>query len=214
MLILGLTGSIGMGKSTAAAWLRSKGIGVFDADSEVHKLYAGPAVPLIEAAFPGATSGGKVDRAVLSAMLAADPEGFVRLEAIVHPLARAAERAFLLAEHARHAKLAVVEIPLLFETGANTLCDAVMVVSTDPATQHARVLGRAGMTADKLTTLLARQMSDAEKRARADFVVDTSGPVADTHAQIDKVLTQLEGRPETAFGRDWEAERGPRPFSS
>jgi dephospho-CoA kinase len=205
MLILGLTGSIGMGKSTAANWLRSRGIAVFDADGEVHKLYAGAAVPLIEAAFPGTTSGGAVDRVALSAALASKPEGFVTLEAIVHPLARAAERAFLLAEHARHAKIAAVEIPLLFETGADTLCDAVVVVSTDAATQRARVMGRAGMTAAKFEQLLGRQMSDAEKRSRADFVVDTSGPVTDTQAQIDKVLLQLAGWPETAFGRDWEA---------
>lgn len=204
MLILGLTGSIGMGKSTAAAFLRSRGAAVFDADAAVHQLYAGAAVPLIEAAFPGATSDGTVDRPALSAMLAAKPDGFATLEAIVHPLARAAERAFLIAEHARHAKIAVVEIPLLFETGANTMCDAVMVVSTDPDTQRARVLARPGMTEAKFAALLTRQMSDAEKRARADFTVDTGGPVTDTHAQIDRGLLQLAGRSEIAFGRDWE----------
>ena len=205
MLILGLTGSIGMGKSTAAACLRTRGIGVFDADQVVHSLYQGAAVPLIEQVFPGATRDGKVDRSVLSAMLAAEPRGFVALEAIVHPLARAAEQTFLRAEHARHAKIAVVEIPLLFETGSNTLCDAVMVVSTDAATQRARVLERPGMTAAKFEALLARQIPDAEKRARADFVVDTSGPITDTHAQIDQALLKVVGLPETAFGRDWEA---------
>ncbi len=204
MLILGLTGSIGMGKSTAAAWLRSRGIGVFDADAEVHRLYSGTAAPLIEAAFPGTTSDGKVDRAILSSMLVADPSAFSRLEAIVHPLARAAERTFLHDEQSRHAKIAVLEVPLLFETGANTLCDAVLVVTTDAATQRARVLGRFGMTAAKFEQLLARQSTDAEKRMRADFVVDTSGSVTDTQAQIDQVLADLKGYPETAFGRDWD----------
>ena len=205
MLILGLTGSIGMGKSTAAEYLRSKGIGVFDADGEVHKLYAGFAVPLIEAAFPGTTANGAVNRAALSAALGSSAEKFRRLEALVHPLVRAAERAFLLAEHARHAKLAVLDIPLLFETGASTLVDVTLVVSTDAATQRARVLARPGMTAAKLDAMASRQMSDADKRARADFIVDTGGLITDTQAQIDAVLSQLDGRSETAFGRDWEA---------
>ena len=205
MLILGLTGSIGMGKSTAAEYLRSKGIGVFDADGEVHKLYAGFAVPLIEAAFPGTTANGAVNRAALSAALGSSAEKFHRLEALVHPLVRAAERAFLHAEHARHAKLAVLDIPLLFETGASTLVDVTLVVSTDAATQRARVLARPGMTAAKLDAMASRQMSDADKRARADFIVDTGGLITDTQAQIDAVLSQLDGRPETAFGRDWEA---------
>ena len=205
MLILGLTGSIGMGKSTAAEYLRSKGIGVFDADGEVHKLYAGFAVPLIEAAFPGTTANGAVNRAALSAALGSSAEKFRRLEALVHPLVRAAERAFLHAEHARHAKLAVLDIPLLFETGASTLVDVTLVVSTDAATQRARVLARPGMTAAKLDAMASRQMSDADKRARADFIVDTGGLITDTQAQIDAVLSQLDGRPETAFGRDWEA---------
>ena len=204
MLILGLTGSIGMGKSTAAEYLRSKGIGVFDADGEVHKLYAGFAVPLIEAAFPGTTANGAVNRAALSAALGSSAEKFRRLEALVHPLVRAAERAFLHAEHARHAKLAVLDIPLLFETGASTLVDVTLVVSTDAATQRARVLARPGMTAAKLDAMASRQMSDADKRARADFIVDTGGSITDTQAQIDAVLSQLDGRPETAFGRDWE----------
>ena len=205
MLIIGLTGSIGMGKSTAAAYLRSKGIGVFDADGEVHKLYAGSAVPLIEAAFPGTTANGAVDRVALSAALGSSAEKFRRLEALVHPLVRAAERAFLLAEHARHATIAVLDIPLLFETGASTLVDVTLVVSTDAATQRARVLARPGMSAAKFDAMASRQMSDADKRARADFIVDTSGSITDTQVQIDAVLNQLDGRPETAFGRDWEA---------
>lgn len=203
MLIVGLTGSIGMGKSTAAHGLRAAGIGVFDADACVHALYAGPATSLIEAAFPGTTANGIVDRARLSAALGEMPEAFARLEAIVHPLVRDAERAFLAAEHARGASVAVLEIPLLFESGADRLVDAVIVLSTDRETQRARVLGRSGMTAVKFDTLLARQMSDADKRARADFVVDTTGPVTDTHAQIDKVLAEIADRTGTAFDRHW-----------
>jgi len=201
MLILGLTGSIGMGKSGAASWLRSKGIGVFDADARVHELYAGKAVPLIEAAFPGTTVGGIVDRARLSAALGGSDAAFKRLEAIIHPLVRAEETAFLNEEAAKGAAFAVLEIPLLFETGADKLVDVVIVVSTDVETQRARVMARPGMTAAKFETILARQLSDAEKRRRADFVVDTSGPVTDTQRQIDQILEVLAGRTGTAISR-------------
>ena len=201
MLILGLTGSIGMGKSAAASWLRSRGIGVFDADARVHELYMGKAVPLIEAAFPGTTAGGIVDRGKLSAALGGSDAAFKRLEAIIHPLVRADEVAFLKAEAAKGAKFAVLEIPLLYETGADQLVDAVIVVSTDAATQRARVLARTGMTPAKFEMILARQMADSEKRARADFVVDTSGAITDTQAQIDHILQALAGRSGTAFSR-------------
>lgn len=203
MLIIGLTGSIGMGKSTAAAHLRARGIAVFDADAEVHRLYAGAAVAPIEAAFPGTTANGTVDRMALSTALGGSAEAFATLEAIVHPLVREAERAFLHRQHGKRARFAVLEIPLLFETGGDRLVDSVVVLTTDAATQRARVLARPGMTEARLTALLERQMSDAEKRARADFVVDTSGPVADTRAQIDQVLETLLDAPGKAFEAFW-----------
>lgn len=204
MIIIGLTGSIGMGKSTAASWLRGAGIGVFDADACVHSLYAGEAAPLIEAAFPGTTLEGGVDRTKVSAALGGSAAAFARLEAIVHPLVRAAETDFVRAEQAKGARFAVLEIPLLFETGADALVDVVIVVTTDASTQRARVMQRPGMTAAKLDMILARQMSDADKRARADFVVDTSGPVADTHVQISQCLQALDKRRGVVFGRFWE----------
>lgn len=205
MFIIGLTGSIGMGKSTAAERFHTLKIGVFDADAQVHALYAGRAVPLIEAAFPGTTANGSVDRVKLAAALGGRNEAFARVEAIIHPLVRDAERAFLQAEHRRGAQFAVLEIPLLYETGANKLADAVIVVSADEATQRARVMARPGMTAEKFETIFNRQMSDAEKRKRADFVVDTTGPVTDTHRQIDSILQKLAGRTGTAFARVWGA---------
>ena len=177
MLIVGLTGSIGMGKSTAAAYLREKGIPVFDADAEVHRLYEGTAVAAIEGAFPGTTVGGRVDRGALSTALLLAPERFVELEAIVHPLVRAAERAFLAEAEAGGAKIAVLEIPLLFETGADKLVDVTIVMSSTPELQRARLLKRDNLTREKLEKLIARQMPDAEKRAKADFVVDTSGEI-------------------------------------
>ena len=204
MLIIGLTGSIGMGKSTAATHFKALGIGVFDADAAVHTLYAGRAVSLIEAAFPGTTNEGGVDRAKLAAVLGSSGDQFKRLEALIHPLVRQAEREFLLVEHELRATFAVLEVPLLFETGGHKRVDAAVVLSTDVVTQRARVMARAGMTVAKFEALLARQMSDADKRAKADFVVDTTGPVTDTQAQINQVLTQLAGRAATAFHRHWE----------
>jgi dephospho-CoA kinase len=203
MLVVGLTGSIGMGKSTVAARLRGLGIGVCDADAEVHRLYDGPAVGPIEAAFPGTTGEGRVDRQKLAAALLADPTGFKRLEAIVHPLVLAAERAFLKAEAARGAGMAVLEVPLLYETGGEARVDCVIVCSAPADLQRARVLQRAGMTLEKIEQILARQLSDAEKRARADFVVDTGGALADSEAQVDKIVDSLRGRQGTAFARTW-----------
>jgi dephospho-CoA kinase len=203
MLIIGLTGSIGMGKSTAAAYLRRRGIAVIDADAEVHKLYSGAAVEPIERAFPGTTANGAVDRGKLSAALMADPAGFKRLEAIVHPLVQAAERALLQAEHARGAAMAVLEIPLLFETGGDARCDATIVVSAPADVQRARVLARPGMTAEKLDAILARQLADAEKRRRADFVVDTGTTIADAERQLDTIVASLKGRTGTAFRAHW-----------
>jgi len=203
MLIVGLTGSIGMGKSTVAARFRTHGVAVCDADAEVHKLYEGAAVPAIEAAFPGTTRAGTVDRQRLARVLIAKPEGFARLEAIVHPLVIAAERAFLHAEAAKGAALAVLEIPLLLETGGEARVDVVVVVSAPADTQRERVMQRPGMTPEKLEQVLARQMPDAEKRARADFIVDTGGTLAETDAQVDNIVESLKGRVGTAFATAW-----------
>lgn len=203
MLIIGLTGSIGMGKSTAAARFRANGVAVIDADAEVHKLYAGAAVAPIEAAFPGTTRNGVVDRVLLSAALLRDPTGFKKLEVIVHPLVLAAERALLKAEAERGAAMAVLDIPLLFETGGDRRVDVTVVVSAPAEAQRARVLARPGMTAEKLETILARQMPDDEKRRRADFVVDTGGPVAQTEAAIDAIVARLAGRDGSAYAAFW-----------
>jgi dephospho-CoA kinase len=203
MLIVGLTGSIGMGKSTVAARFRHFGIAVCDADAEVHKLYEGAAVPAIEAAFPGTTHAGKVDRQKLAQVLIARPEGFARLEAIVHPLVFAAERAFLHAEAAKGAAVAVLEIPLLLETGGEARVDVVVVVSASADKQRERVLQRPNMTAERLEQVLARQMPDAEKRARADFIVDTGGTFAETDAQVDNIVESLKGQAGTAFATAW-----------
>jgi dephospho-CoA kinase len=202
MLIVGITGSLGMGKSTAANYLHTRGIPVFDADKEVHKLYEGAAVAAIEAAFPGTTCAGKVDREKLSAALVAAPQRFGEIEAIVHPLVRQAEGAFLREEARRGAELAALEIPLLFETGADALVDVTIVVSAPAEVQRQRLQKR-GVAPEKLARLLARQMPDAEKRARADFVVDTGGDIASSRAQLDVILAQLKGRAGKAFARHW-----------
>jgi dephospho-CoA kinase len=203
MLIVGLTGSIGMGKSTVAARFRRHGIAVCDADAEVHKLYEGAAVPAIEAAFPGTTRAGKVDRQTLAQALIARPEGFAKLEAIVHPLVFAAERAFLHAEAAKGAAVAVLEVPLLLETGGEERVDVVVVVSAPADKQRERVMQRPDMTPEKLEQVLARQMPDAEKRARADFIVDTGGTFAETDAQVDNIVESLKGRMGKAFATAW-----------
>jgi dephospho-CoA kinase len=203
MLVIGLTGGIGMGKSTVAARLRALGIAVCDADAEVHKLYAGAAVPLIEAAFPGTTGDGRVDRQKLAAALLANPAGFKHLEAIVHPLVFEAERTFLHAEVARGAAVAVLEIPLLYETGGERRVDAVIVCSAPSNLQRERVLLRPGMTPEKLEQMLSRQTPDTEKRRRADFVVDTGGSFAESEAQVDRIVESLKGRPATAFAKYW-----------
>ena len=203
MLLIGLTGSIGMGKSTVAARLRALGIAVCDADAEVHKLYEGAAVAPIEAAFPGTTAGGEVDRQKLAQALLGKPDQFKRLEAIVHPLVFEAERAFLRGEAARGAGMAVIEVPLLLETGGEKRVDVVIVVGASAEIQRQRVMQRPGMTLEKLEQMLTRQMSDADKRARADFVVDTGGAFADTYAQVDSIVESLKGRQGTAFAKFW-----------
>jgi dephospho-CoA kinase len=201
MIVAGLTGSIGMGKSTVAAYLRDQGIPVLDADKIVHDLYAGEAAPLIEVVFPGTVRDGVVDRAALATKVLASPNELKKLEAIIHPLVRAAEWGFLLDEHDKGSDLAVLEIPLLFETAPNALFDAVIVVSASPGVQRARLMARPGMTDEKIDALIARQLPDADKRAKADFVVDTGAPLEDTYRQIDAVLREILKRPPLAYQR-------------
>jgi len=196
MLIVGLTGSIGMGKSTAAAFLRLRGVPVFDADAEVHRLYAsGKAVERIERAFPGTTTQAGVDRTRLSTAIISHPERLRELEAIVHPMVRESERSFLRAEARRGTRIAVLEIPLLFETNANKLVDVVIVLSAPAEIQRERLLNRVGMTKEKLDGLLARQMPDAEKRKRADFVVDSSQGIEHARAQVRQILAAVAKMP-------------------
>jgi len=201
MIVAGLTGSIGMGKSTVAAYLRDQGIPVLDADKIVHDLYAGEAVPLIEAVFPGTSRDGVVDRAALAAKVVASPAELKKLEAIIHPRVRAAEWGFLLDEHDGGSDIAVLEIPLLFETAPRNLFDAIIVVSAAPGIQRGRLMARPGMTDEKLDALIARQLPDAYKRAKADFVVDTNVPLEDTYRQIDAVLKEIMKRPPLAYQR-------------
>jgi dephospho-CoA kinase len=188
MIVLGLTGSIGMGKSTAADFFAEAGVPVHDADAVVHRLYAGEAAPLIEAAFPGTTAGGSVDRTLLAKRVLGDPAALKRLEAIVHPLVRREEERFLAQAEAAGTAVAVLNIPLLFESGAERRCDAVAVVSAPAEMQRERVMARPGMTEEKFTGLLAKQMPDAEKRRRADFVVDSSQDFDSTRAQVRAIL--------------------------
>jgi dephospho-CoA kinase len=195
MIVLGLTGSIGMGKSTVGTFFAESGVPLHDADAAVHRLYAGDAAPLIEAAFPGTTHDGTVDRARLAARVVGNAEALRRLEAIVHPLVRRDEEQFLAKAEADGAAVAVLDIPLLFETGGDRRCDAVVVVSAPAATQRARVMARPGMTEEKFAGLLAKQMPDAEKRRRADFIVDTSQDFAATRAQVRAILLEAANLP-------------------
>jgi len=195
MIKLGLTGSIGMGKSTAAGFFADEGVPIHDADAVVHRLYEGAAVPAIEAAFPGTTVGGKVDRERLAARVLDDPPALAHLEAIIHPLVRREEEKFLTKAEAAGAKVAVLNVPLLFETGGDERCDAIVVVSAPAAVQRQRVMARPGMTEAKLASLIAKQLPDAEKRRRADFVVDTSGDFDSTRAQIRAILEKVAELP-------------------
>ncbi len=194
MLVIGLTGSIGMGKSTAAKHFAKRGIAVFDADAEVHRLYEREAVPAIAATFPSAVVAGKVDRNLLARELAGSPGKLKQLEAIVHPMVVKAEFDFLRQQEADGAKFAVLEIPLLFETGAEKRVDVSIVLSAPEEVQRARVLARPGMTAEKLDQLLKRQLPDGEKRSRADYVVDSGKSIADMEAEIDRLIESLGGR--------------------
>ncbi len=195
MFILGLTGSLGMGKSTTARFFAEAGVPVHDADAVVHRLYESEAVAAIEAAFPGTTAGSVVDRDKLSARVLDDPATLARLEAIVHPLVHAAEQRLLAQAQARGEKVAVLDIPLLFETAGDRRVDAVVVVSAPAEVQRARVLERPGMTMEKLEAILGRQMPDAEKRRRADFVVDTSRGFEAARAQVRAILDAVATMP-------------------
>jgi dephospho-CoA kinase len=191
MFILGLTGSLGMGKSTTAKFFAEEGVPVHDADAAVHRLYEGAAVPLIEAAFPGTTAGGKVDRTKLGQRVVGNAAAIKQLEAIVHPLVRAEEERFLAEAAAKGAEIVVLDVPLLFETGGDTRCDAVVVVSAPADVQRQRAMERPGMTEEKLTALLAKQVPDAEKRARADFVVDSGQGFDAARRQVREILGRV-----------------------
>jgi dephospho-CoA kinase len=192
--ILGLTGSIGMGKSTTADIFRRLGHPVHDADAEVHALYSGAAAPLIEEAFPETTKDGVVDRAALGKAVVGNAEAMARLEAIVHPLVRESRDAFIAKAEKERAPVAALDIPLLLETGGEAGCDAVLVVSAPAEVQRERVMARSGMTQERFEALRDRQMPDAEKRARAHFVVDTSRGRAAAEHQVRDILRALAGR--------------------
>lgn len=195
MFILGLTGSIGMGKSTTAKFFREAGVPLHDSDAVVHQLYEGEAVRPVGAAFPGTVVDGRVDRTKLSEKLVGKPEEIRRLEAIVHPLVRAVSQRFTQEQMARGARVIVLDIPLLFETGGEKNVDAVVVVSAPAEVQRARVLSRPGMTAERFDALLARQMPDKEKRARAHFIVDSSRSFDSARAQIHGILRAVAALP-------------------
>jgi dephospho-CoA kinase len=191
MMTLAITGSIGMGKSTVAAMFVEAGIPTFDADATVRKLQGpgGRLVPQIESRFPGTTRDGAVDREALSSAVLGDPDELAALEAIVHPAVHL-ERTRFIVENG-DAPALLFDIPLLFETGGDAAFDKVIVVSAPPETQRERVMGRPGMTVEKFDQILARQMPDAEKRERADFLVDTSGDLDETRAQVRAILACL-----------------------
>jgi dephospho-CoA kinase len=195
MFVLGLTGSIGMGKSTTARLFAEAGVPVHEADVAVHRLYEGEAVPAVGAAFPGAVVGGKVNRDKLAARVLGDAAALRRLESIVHPLVRAAADLFLSEARASGAKIAVLDIPLLFETGGEDRVDAVVVVTAPPEMQRERALERPGMTVEKFQAIVAKQMPDVEKRQRADFVVDTSRGLAAARDQVDAILQAIATMP-------------------
>lgn len=201
MIVAGLTGSIGMGKSTVARYLRGKGIPVLDADYFVHELYTGEAVPLIEAVFPGVTRGGLVDRQLLAQKVLASEAALKKLEALIHPLVRRTEWRHLLAEQDKGAELVIVEVPLLFETGASPLYDAVIVVSAPSHMQRQRIAERPGMTPEKIEAIIARQWPDALKRQHADFIVDTGVPLEETQRQADAVVEQIKKLKPLAYQR-------------
>jgi len=195
--VIGLTGSIGMGKSTAAAMLQRLGLPIFDADATVHRLFArgGAAVAPVEAAFPGVVVDGAVNRAALGPRVFGNPEALRRLERIVHPLVGQAERAFLRRAGLQRRRLAVRDVPLLFETGGNRRCDATIVVSAPAHVQAQRVLRRPGMTMERLNQVRRQQMPDAQKRRRADFVVPTGLGKRATWTRLSAIVSRLRAHP-------------------
>jgi dephospho-CoA kinase len=193
--ILGLTGSIGMGKSTTSGLFRERGVPVHDADAAVHRLYRGRAVAPMAQAFPGVVRAGAVDRGLLFAAVLGKPDALARLEAIIHPLVREEEEAFLDRCRQAAAGVAVLDVPLLLETGGQSRCDAVLVVTAPAEIQKARVLARPEMTEDKFAAILARQMPDAEKRRRAHFLVDSGQGLMAARRQVGSILRLLAGRP-------------------
>jgi dephospho-CoA kinase len=194
MFVLGLTGSIGMGKSTTAKFFAEEGVPVHDSDAVVHRLYEGEAAPAIEAAFPGTTANGKVDRDKLSAHLVAHPGDFKKLEALVHPLVRAAEQKFLLNAEKSGAKVVLLDIPLLYETAGEARCDAVVVVSAPAETQRARMKER-GMSDERFESIIARQVPDARKREQADFIVDSGQGFEHARQQVREILRAVATMP-------------------
>jgi dephospho-CoA kinase len=191
MIVIGLTGSIGMGKSTTARMFSEEGFPVHDSDESVHRLYAGAAAPLVEAAFPGVTIDGKIDRTILSGKVLGNPAAMKTLESIIHPLVRADADEFLRRSRESGAKLAVLDIPLLFETGGRDRVDKVVVVTAPADVQRARVLARPGMTVDKFEAILARQVPDVEKRRQADFIVDTGQGMDAARDAVRGIIEQL-----------------------
>jgi len=194
MKIIGLTGSIGMGKSETAKMFTRLGVPVFDADAEVHKLQVkdGPAIPAIDAAFPGVVEGGVLNRGKLGELVFADPTAKKRLEAIMHPMVANARIAFFDAAEKAGAKFVVLDVPLLFETGGNKACDKVVVVSAPSGVQRERVLARPGMTLEKFENILARQVPDSDKRAGADYIIETDKGLDHAFAQVEKIVKELE----------------------
>ncbi len=194
MLKIGLTGSIGMGKSTTAKLFAEAGVAVNDSDAVVHDLYAGEAAPLVDAAFPGTMKNGAIDRQELGLQLARDPTGFKRLEQIVHPLVRKRESEFLARQKEAGADMVVLDIPLLFETGAEQRVDVIVVVSADPQVQRQRVLARPNMTEEKFNMILSRQTPDPEKRRRADYIVDSGHSIEAARKQVADIIADLKRR--------------------
>ncbi len=193
MIVIGLTGSVGMGKSTTAAMFAAAGVPVFDADAAVHRLYAGAAVAPVEAAFPGVTRDGRIDREALGPRVIGDEAAMRRLEAIVHPLVRAARESFLAEARAAGAAMAVLDIPLLYETGGADEVDVVVLASAPKAVQKARVLARPGMTEAKFKAILGKQMPDAEKRKRADHVIETGDGLEAAERRVREIIVALKG---------------------
>jgi len=193
MIVLGLTGSIGMGKSTTAGMFRDAGVPVHDSDEAVHRLYASEAASKVEAFFPGVVEGGVVDRHRLANRVVDDPLALERLESIIHPLVRADSDEFLKRHRAAGSPMVVLDIPLLFETSARDRVDKVLVVTAPAEAQRRRVLSRPGMTRDKFEALLARQVADSEKRAQADFVVDTSQGLERARQEVNRIIREMTG---------------------